>query len=75
MVFDILGCLNGISIVRIALLFANVPSRLFSFKSRSLAMTLNRNVAILMPWGTPAVAIWEIGKVPLIYVINVLYFK
>jgi hypothetical protein len=49
--------MGSLSVARIAVLSANVPSSVFSFRGRSLVKTLNRKRAMSLPWGTPAIAI------------------
>jgi len=69
-VLDFLGGLDGIFVSS-----KNVPSSVFLFRGRSLVKILNRKRAMSMPWGTPAVAIWELDKAPLIFVTNVRWFR
>jgi len=67
--------MGSLSVARIAVSSANVPSSVFSFRGRSLVKILNRKGAMSLLWGTPAVAIWELDKAPLIFVTNVRWFR
>ena len=49
--------MGSLSVARIAVSSANVPSNVLSFRDRSLVKTLNRKGAMSLPWGTSAVAI------------------